>query len=80
MATTLQTWTAAHPGIEVDGDGRWLVFKPCLKRARRFDSYFVAHRAALSHEVCKCDDSHFVVELAATAPLSRSFQRWVESA
>jgi hypothetical protein len=81
MATTLQSWTANHPGVEVDGVGRWLVFKPCLKKARVFDSYFAAHRAALSREFCKCDDSHFIVELVTAAPVSRSsFARMVEQA
>jgi hypothetical protein len=79
MATTLQTWTATHPGVEVDGSGKWLVFKPCLKKARRFESYFAAHRALLSRDFCRCDESHFIVELGELkAPLSRSFQRWVE--
>ncbi len=82
MAQTLQSWIAQHPGVEVDGDGRWLVFKPCRNRARRFVSYFAAHRVALSHEACKCDESHFVVELEGPPvgrSLARSFQKWVEA-
>lgn len=79
MATTLQTWISTHPGVWIEGDGKWLVYKPCLNKARRFESYFVAHQALLSHDHCKCDGSHFIVELGEVkAPLSRSFQRWVE--
>jgi hypothetical protein len=68
MATTLQNWTAQHPGVAIDGDGKWLIFKPCLNKARKFESYFVAHSALLSHDFCKCDQSHFIVELAVPAP------------
>jgi hypothetical protein len=81
MAQSLQSWLAQHPGVEIAGEGRWLVFKPCLNKARRFQSYFAAHRAVVSHEVCRCDDSHFIVELAEVPTrISRSFQAMVESA
>jgi hypothetical protein len=74
MATTLQSWTAQHPGVAIEGDGKWLVYKPCLCKARRFDSYFAAHRASLSRDFCKCESSHFIVELAVPAnPARRNF-------
>jgi len=80
MAQTLQNWIAQHPSVEVAGDGGWLVFKPCLNKARRFESYFSAHCAVRSHAVCKCDESHFILELEEPrAPVARSFQKWVEA-
>jgi len=71
MVHKLKEWQAAHPGVSIDGDGRWLAWKPCINRARRFDSYFAAHKAALSHEKCQCDGSHFIIELEGP-PIQRS--------
>ena len=81
MAQTLQSWAAQHPGVEIDGAGRWLVWKPCRNKARRFGSYFAAHTVSNSFENCQCGGSHFIVELEGppAKSLTRSWKAMVEA-
>jgi hypothetical protein len=85
MAVTLNQWQAEHPGVLVDGDpaGRWLVYKPCLHRARRFGSYYTAHTLSNSWRNCNPTDghSHAIVELAVPgrSGFSRSFRAMVDA-
>ncbi len=73
MATKLSAWKATHPRIFIDGAGKWLLVKLCIKRARCFDSYFAAHKASLNHEVCGCSGYHEIIELAPEfAPVVRT--------
>ena len=74
MATTLQAWIKANPGVNVAGDsGRWLVaFCGRTFRAQRFENFYAAQKAA--HEACTvCADgkSHRLIELepALAAPV-----------
>jgi hypothetical protein len=59
-------WQAEHPEVIVDGNpaGKWLVYKPCLKQARRFASYFMAQKFAPYRDICRCRENHYIVELA----------------
>ena len=81
-----QDWQAAHPEVIVDGDpaGKWLVYKPCLKKARRYASYFMAQQLAPYRDICRCRESHFIFELegptANRATISRAWKAMVESA
>lgn len=64
MVQKFQDWQAKHPDVPVDGDGRWLVYKPCLNKAQRFVSYFPAEFSAARRDLCRCRQAHYIVELA----------------
>jgi hypothetical protein len=83
MATTLQEFRHANPGVYIAGEsGKWLLVV-CHQRAWRFDSYFEA-QAKFGDEcgvrMCSGPRYHQIIELGEAAkPFkpSRSFRAMV---